>query len=321
MEIVKYELSRKDEWDSFVRCSNNGTMFHLQHFLAYHDQNKLPFHHLMFYKNRQLRAVLPGALDRLNIYESPAGASYGSFVIGDIKFNETLEIIDSFEDYCWEEGIREVYLTSAPFIYQKELSHNLEYALLYRGFIYQRHYISHIIPLHETDDILKSFQKTTRNIIRRSLRENVLVIEESDAYEEFYPILVKNKRKHDAEPTHTLDELNHLQKLHGDFVRLFLVRYEGKAIGGVVTFHCNDDVLLCFYIAMLYEYQHLRPIYRAVYEVITRAKNDGYKFLDTGVSQDTRAENPMTPSLDLIFFKEKFNSRGILRSTFWKKLK
>jgi len=321
MDIELYDPSRKDEWDSFVLGSNNGTVFHLQHFLEYHAPDKFPFHHLMFYKNGKLRAVLPGGLNALNIFESPAGASYGSFVIGDIKFDETLEIIDAFEDYSWQKGIREVYLTSAPFIYQKELSHNLEYALLYRGFSYQRHYISHVIRLHEMDDVLRSFQKTTRNIIRQSLRQNIISLEDTDKFDEFYPILVENKQKHDAKPTHTLDELYRLRSLLGDRIKLMLVRHEGKAIGGIVSFHCNNDVLLCFYIAMLYEYQQLRPIYRSMYEIITRAKREGYKFLDTGVSQDTRADNPMTPSLDLIFFKEKFNSRGILRSTFWKKLK
>ncbi len=321
MDITLYDPSQKDEWDSFVLRSNNGTIFHLQHFLEYHQPGKFPFHHLMFYKDGKLRAVLPGGLDKLMIFESPAGASYGSFVIGDIKFNETLEVIDAFEDYCWQKGIREVYLTSAPFIYQKELSHNLEYALLYRGFTYQRHYISHVIRLHEMDDILTSFQKTTRNIIRQSLRQDVLALEESENFDEFYPILVQNKRKHDAKPTHTLDELYRLRDLLGDRLRLLLVRHNGKAIGGIVSFHCNEDVLLCFYIAMIYEYQHLRPIYRSMFEIIKYAKEKGYRFLDTGVSQDTRADNPMTPSLDLIFFKEKFNSRGILRSTFWKKLR
>ncbi len=321
MDITLYDPSQKDEWDSFVLRSNNGTIFHLQHFLEYHQPGKFPFHHLMFYKDGKLRAVLPGGLDKLMIFESPAGASYGSFVIGDIKFNETLEVIDAFEDYCWQKGIREVYLTSAPFIYQKELSHNLEYALLYRGFTYQRHYISHVIRLHEMDDILTSFQKTTRNIIRQSLRQDVLALEESENFDEFYPILVQNKRKHDAKPTHTLDELYRLRDLLGDRLRLLLVRHNGKAIGGIVSFHCNEDVLLCFYIAMIYDYQHLRPIYRSMFEIIKYAKEKGYRFLDTGVSQDTRADNPMTPSLDLIFFKEKFNSRGILRSTFWKKLR
>jgi hypothetical protein len=39
-------------------------------------------------------------------------------------------------------------------------------------------------------------------------------------------------------------------------------------------------------------------------------------WVDIGVSQDTKAEDPMTPSLGLIQFKERFDARGILRSTY-----
>lgn len=321
MDIVRYDPSLKEEWDSFVLRSNNGTMFHLQGFLEYHAPGKFPFHHLLFYKNGELRAVLPGGLDKLMIYESPVGASYGSFVIGDIKFYQTLEIIDSFEDYCWRQGIREVYLTSAPLIYQKELSHNLEYALLYRGFIFQRHYISHVIRLEPGENILQGFQSTARRYIRQTFNNKNLVVEKSRSYEEFYPILIDNKKKHNAVPTHSLDDLKRLESLMPDRLQLFLVRYKNTPIGGSLIFLTNDRVSLNFYNMMLYEYQQYRPIYLSMFEALKWSVNEGFDYFDIGVSQDTRDENPMTPSLNLIYFKEKFNSRGILRSTFWKKLK
>jgi hypothetical protein len=42
--------------------------------------------------------------------------------------------------------------------------------------------------------------------------------------------------------------------------------------------------------------------------------------VDIGVSQDTKAENPMTPSMGLIEFKEKFDAKTIMRNTFYIKL-
>lgn len=322
MKTILYDPSRKAEWDAFVRSSNNGTMFHLQQFLEYHPPGKFPFHHLMFYDDDgKLQAVLPGGLDTLRIYESPIGASYGSFVVGDLKFHETLRVIDAFEDYCWKEGIREVYLTSAPFIYQKELSHNLEYALLYRGFIYQRHYISHVVRLHRNADLLQGFQRTARRYIRQALRCDDVTVERSTDYESFYPILVENKKKHNARPTHSLEDLLRLHELLPDHLQLFLVRYKGVPIGGSLMFRANERVSLCFYNMLLYTYQQYRPIYLSMYEALKWSIEEKFDYFDIGVSQDTRAENPMTPSLDLIYFKEKFNSRGILRSTFWKKLK
>jgi len=53
-----------------------------------------------------------------------------------------------------------------------------------------------------------------------------------------------------------------------------------------------------------------------MYETVRWAVENGYQWVDIGVSQDTKAEDPMTPSLNLIYFKERFNARGILRSTF-----
>jgi hypothetical protein len=54
-------------------------------------------------------------------------------------------------------------------------------------------------------------------------------------------------------------------------------------------------------------------------KVTSWSKENGYAFVDIGVSQDTSDDNPMTPALSLIRFKEKFDSRGLLRSTLWKR--
>jgi lipid II:glycine glycyltransferase (peptidoglycan interpeptide bridge formation enzyme) len=67
---------------------------------------------------------------------------------------------------------------------------------------------------------------------------------------------------------------------------------------------------------MRYEYQHLRPMYLLMYEIVRWAVENGYEWVDIGVSQDTKSPDPMTPALGLIRFKERFDSRGILRSTF-----
>ena len=50
-------------------------------------------------------------------------------------------------------------------------------------------------------------------------------------------------------------------------------------------------------------------------EVVGWARTNGFDYIDIGVSQDTKAANPMTPSMSLIEFKERFNSRCVLRST------
>jgi hypothetical protein len=71
---------------------------------------------------------------------------------------------------------------------------------------------------------------------------------------------------------------------------------------------------------LLYEYAQHKPIHRVLYEVAKYASDHGYRYLDLGVSQDTAAENPMTPNLSLIAFKETFDAKTIMRNTLHIKL-
>jgi hypothetical protein len=52
-----------------------------------------------------------------------------------------------------------------------------------------------------------------------------------------------------------------------------------------------------------------------MYEVVKWATENGFKYVDIGVSQDTKADNPMTPSMSLIDFKEKFDAKTVMRNT------
>jgi hypothetical protein len=68
-----------------------------------------------------------------------------------------------------------------------------------------------------------------------------------------------------------------------------------------------------------YSFDDIKPIYLLMDRVTRWSQEHGYSFVDIGVSQDTHDENPMTPALSLIRFKEKFDSRGLLRSTMSKR--
>lgn len=324
VDVAEYDpLLHKEAWDEFVRHSMNGTVFHQQQFLAYHDTGKFDFHHLLFYHGAKLIAVLPGGFrENSAMYESPLGASYGSFVTEDVSADEALAIVNAFEDYIMNRGIKEVFLTSAPIIYQPVITQNLDFALLYRGYEYQRHYISHAIELRDGIRPFDRFQSVARKHVRRVMRNNhdISIEEVPDAdmqrgIEEFYPILLENKAKYNAKPTHTLDELLRLNELLPGMIKLFLVRKGIEPIAGSMLFLANDRVALIFYHMLRYAFDELKPIYLLMDKATSWAQEMGYKFVDIGVSQDTSDENPMTPALSLIRFKEKFDSRGLLRST------
>lgn len=314
--VHPYTEAHRAEWDAFVERSNNGTMFHQQRFLEYHPSGKWQWHHLMFREGDRLVGVLPAGIGKDGALWSPTGASYGSIVVADESFERCLHIVDAFIAYATSIGLRDAYLIPPPLIYTLNYSQHVEYAMLYRKADFELHYISHAIDLKRGNAFLDHFDPTARKSIRKILREEQISIRESDDYATFHKILVENKARHDARPTHTLDDLLRLRELMPEKLRLNMVYLGDEPIAGSLLFLANRKVVLCFYNMLRYEYEHLRPIYLVMYETCRWAIEHGYEWVDIGVSQDTKAEDPMTPSLGLITFKERFDARGILRSTY-----
>lgn len=315
--VREFQPQMQELWDDFVYKSNNGTIFHLQSFLKYHPEGKFNFHHLMFFENDQLIALLPGGILDGNAFWSPVGASYGSLVTKVIPFEKALKLVDTMLEYFNKKNFKEIFLIPPPIIYNHTISQNIEYAMLYRKFDFELHYISHAIHLNfNNSDFVQYFDKTARKTIRKILREGKIVIQQSQDYESFNEILIKNKAKHGARPTHSLEDMKRLNELIPNHLRLNLVYYNDNPIAGSWLFLCNSKVILCFYNMLLYEYEHLKPVYLIMYETIRWALENEFEWVDIGVSQHTKAEDPMTPALGLINFKERFNSYGILRSTY-----
>ncbi len=314
MNIIEYTPEWKEKWDEFVLESNNGTIFHMQRFFEYHQPGKFTFNHLIFLEKNEIVALLPGSRIK-DLYESPIGASYGSIVTKDAKFNFALDVVETLKEYGKQKGIKEFLLTSAPRIYERHPNENLDFAMLWLGFKYDLHYISSAIKLEHDEDIISRFQPTVRRNIRKYLDDADLRVEINDSYDEFYPILLENKARHDVKPTHSLEDLLKLKELFPNKIKLFMVYYKDKPIAGSCLFICNKTVTLCFYNMLKYEFEKLKPIHRVMYEVVKWSTENGFKYVDIGVSQDTKAENPMTPGLSLIDFKEKFDAKTVMRNT------
>lgn len=320
MEIIRYSEEWKEKWDKFVLESNNGTMFHLQKFFDYHTPGKFKFDHLIFVDKNNIKALLPGTITKEGIFESPVGASYGSIVTKDIKFAETMEIVATLLQYAKKSGLKGLLLTSAPMIYETKQNQNLDFAMLWQGFNYSLHYISSAIKLNDDEDILERFSPTVRRNIRKTINDFDLRVEVNERYDQFYPILIENKARHNVKPTHTFEDLMKLKELMPDRLKLFMVYYQDEPIGGSLMFYPNKNVALCFYNMLKYDYAAYKPIHRVMLEVVKDSTLNGYGYVDIGVSQDTKAKNPMTPSMSLIEFKEKFDAKTIMRNTLQIKL-
>jgi lipid II:glycine glycyltransferase (peptidoglycan interpeptide bridge formation enzyme) len=319
ISIEKFSTELKEKWDRFVDNANNGTVFHKIQFLNYHPSNRFNFHNLIFQKQNNPVALLPGMLNN-GTYKSPAGASFGGIVMDDMSFSKTDTIVKEFLEYCKDKKIQEVYFTLPPIPYLKEMNKNMEYILLYNGFSYSNNMYTSVINLSNLgENPIEDLHQNARNAIRKGMKSN-LEVRLSNDYENFYPILLKNKEKFDVSVTHSLDELKKLDKLLPDTLKLFLVYRDGTLLGGSLIFVCNDRTLLAFYIALDYDYQEYRPINYLLYEIIRWGEKKGFRYLDLGVNQEESESNPMEVNRGLISFKSSMGAQCFFRNQFHKKI-
>ncbi|MBN1539130.1 MAG: GNAT family N-acetyltransferase [Candidatus Thermoplasmatota archaeon] len=317
LHVKLYGLTDHDRWDRFVRESNNGTIFHEQQFLDYHPVGRFDFHHLIFEKDSNIFAVLPGQL-RNGVFRSPAGASFGGFVTNDISFDTAEEIVNRFLEHAKTNGIKEIYLTPPLSVYFNVVTQNIEYALLHRGFDYHVHLYSSVVDLRRTHD-MEHYDKKARNAVKKAQKSGIKVEIEND-FDTFYPILIENKKKFNLAPTHTLEELKKIDQLLPGKLKLFLARHGEKVIGGSLIFICNDRTLIDFYIAQDYTYQELRTINLVLHEIIKWGHENGFIYFDIGVNQDTASSNPMDLNQPLVAFKYRMGARCVMRNTLYKRL-
>ncbi|MAJ45115.1 MAG: hypothetical protein CMF96_10290 [Candidatus Marinimicrobia bacterium] len=315
--VTKYDKSLKEEWNQFVENSDNGTLFHRREFLTYHIGREFFDHSLLFYKNKKLICIFSGAEIQnkvLTLYSHP-GASYGGFVFIKYSFELVEEVLNKFEGYLQSTNIQEVFLVQPPSIYGYRYNETIEYALKWNNFSTEEIYISSVINLQ--DRPLSQIHKRKKRYLKKKLEEDFKLQWVND-FDIFYPILVKNKLKHGAKPTHSLEELKKLSNQFPEKLKLLILYFKNKPIGGTLNFVANDNVVIIFYNMIDYNFANKKPAIHLICETIKWAEENHFKWLDFGVSQLPLNENPLTPHKSLIQFKEQFGATGLLRRAYRK---
>ncbi len=317
MQVERVSAAERDRWRDFVLRSNNGTIFHLPDFLDYHPEGRFDDHHLMVRDGKGMVTVMPAALsereDGLWMRSYP-GASYGGPVLGDsIGLRKVEGMVDAVISYARDLGCVGLEMTPPPIVYYRRPHNYLEFALVKRGFGYRKRELSAVIDLGRLgEEIDLGFHSSAVRGVRKARKSGVRVEEEPD-FGAFYPVLESNlQQRHGVSPTHSLEELERLRDLLGrDRIRQFVARsVEGRVLAGMVMFHCNPRVTLAFYISHDDDFQALRPVNLVYHEVISWARQMGYRYMDLGTYT-----LDMDVNYGLCRFKESFSARGIFRNT------
>src|ERR1051325_1232831 len=151
MEVIPYEDKYSNEWDEFVKASNNGTIFHTRKFLSYHSPKKFTDSSLIFKDDKKIIAVLTAASftkDNKKILSSHQGASYGGFVYREsLSLKQAFTLTEELLNFTVQNKLDKIVLTNPPFIYQQRYSNYIDFALMRNNFSYLKREVTSVVSL------------------------------------------------------------------------------------------------------------------------------------------------------------------------------
>ncbi|MGG0789889.1 GNAT family N-acetyltransferase [Peribacillus simplex] len=318
MEIKTYTHEFEVEWDEFVQHSRNGTFMQQRQFINYHPLEKFQDFSLMVYDGQnRLIAVIPAALKiegDVPIFCSYPGASHGGIIIQHrFDTSKALALTPLLIEHCRRLGFKVIEIKMVPRIYQSWPSDEIDFSLRYHGFSPGITELCTVLPLKEIDSADSFMDKNAVRNKNKAINQGVTVKESEDIIS-FCGILEQNlKKRHNTLPTHTYTEILDLIKKFPGKIKLISAYYQGEMIAGVLVFILNSRVINCFYICHNDKFQHLRPLNLIFSHLITWGKDNGFHFVDWGISTENKGK---LVNSGLFKFKEGFGGRGILRETY-----
>ena len=317
MEVRPFEPEYTDLWASLLDAAATATLFHDLRFLSYHPEGRFDFHHLTFWEDDRLVAVLPAHVSKNSghsVLVSPAGASVGGFatLLG-FPATKSLELVECLKVYAKAQAFDSICLRLGPPEYMTVPDNLMGFALQTAGFELKRRWLVLMVPVDEADpaDYLQSLSSGKRRDVRAGQRKGLIPCEGTrEDVTSFYQVLEENQRRlTHSSPTHTCDELQRLFQLFPGRIRLFLCHDAGKIAAGIVAFLVSKTTAMTFYISQINSSRGRYGTTVLLAHVCEQFVKEGLRFVDLGpTSFDDHSLNA-----GLVFFKEGFGARAYCR--------
>lgn len=301
-EVRKYDIADRQEWDSFIGKSKNGTFLFKRGYMEYHN-DRFEDCSLLVYDNNKLRAVLPANV-KDNILQSHGGLTYGGLISdGCMTTEAAMEMFSEINKYLLEQGIEEVVYKPTPWIYHTLPAEEDLYAIIQVcGAKLVSREISSTVYLPNRP----KFSQLRRRCVNKA-RRNGIIVRESNDIATFWNILNANlEGRYGVSPVHTEKELSLLTSRFPDSIKLFMA-YDGEeALGGTLVFVMND-IVHTQYIAASPKGKTVGAL-DIVFDELINEEFSNYRFLDFGKSTE---QHGIWLNKNLIHQKEGFGGRGV----------
>lgn len=301
-EIRKYDIADRQEWDSFIGKSKNGTFLFKRGYMEYHN-DRFEDYSLLVYDNKKLRAVLPANV-KDDILQSHGGLTYGGLISDGCMTTETaMEVFSEINKYLLEQGIEKVVYKPTPWIYHTLPAEEDLYAIIQ---VCGAKLISREISSTVYLPNRPKFSQLRRRCVNKA-RRNGIIVRESNDIATFWNILNANlEGRYGVSPVHTEKELSLLASRFPDSIKLFMA-YDGEeALGGTLVFVMNE-IVHTQYIAASPKGKTVGAL-DIVFDELINEEFSNYRFFDFGKSTE---HHGTWLNKNLIHQKEGFGGRGV----------
>lgn len=307
-DIVRYTPAQLSEWNTFVSKSKNATFLFDRRYMDYHA-DRFEDYSLMVYYKSELYALLPANRVADTLY-SHQGLTYGGLLMtSDSKTAVVRDAFVAMNNFLRQEGISRVIYKPIPWIYASLPSEEDLFALnnVCKAQVSSRDVatvvmLSHRLPLSEL----------RRRCVKKAWKAGVEIREAQDC-SVFWPLLEANlKRRYNARPVHSLEEITLLKSRFPQQIRLFVACKDGRVIGGTLLYICARTIKTQ-YISANEEGRRVGALDLLFTTLLDKCSENGMEYFDFGTSN--RPENDDLND-SLIFQKEGFGGRAVCYDTY-----
>ena len=253
MTVIPYSINKREDWDSFVRRSKNGTFLLQRGFMDYHADRFFDCS-VMVYEgitpadgyqeevpdSRGLVALFPANwVEGEACVYSHQGLTYGGLlVLPEVTQVEVMRILQAvllyYQGYL---GARRVVVKPIPYIYSGVPSGEELYALFRAGAVLRCRQVSTVVSMAHPMKMRTLRMRQAKKAIEHGFYIDRMTEGDYGTLEEYWHLLDEVLQSHHhVHPVHTADEMRLLMQRFPKEIKLYLVRCDHGIVAGTVVF-------------------------------------------------------------------------------------
>jgi len=280
----KYEMSI----NTFHDTNGNHIFNESRYFLLHKNSNSDVYAQLLRSTDKKVFATISFYEAEPKIYSSPAKGTFGGVSCNNPVEINILEIfIKHLLNYMKLNGAIKINILLPPLIHNLPFNSIILNILIRLGFVIKNHELGYIMEVDKISFIEKISYGSQKKI-KQCIRDGFLATQEKHInITKIYSVIKESRERLGIKVSLTLNELNQMISIFPDKFHLFSISKAAnldQTYAAAVCIALTDKILYVFYWGDINNKSTYSPIVLLAQYIYTFCQNNGFNYLDAGVS-------------------------------------